>query len=250
MKKVYLIITLLFLILGCEKINKEEKIKVDEKSKYLISKELKEFTIFAIHLGKAFNGELPVFRKATEMTNIRLKGIASKNQSDEVQAFHLMLITGNIPDIIGYEYPIELEKLGAEKKVIPLEKLIEDHAPNIKKFFDENPEYKKDAVAADGHIYMIPNYNDYENIRTSQGYYIRKDWLRKLGLKEPKTVEELYEVLIAFRDKDPNGNGKKDEIPVFIRGNTINKVTTALLDIFKAESTCLLYTSPSPRDQR
>ena len=66
---------------------------------------------------------------------------------------------------------------------------------------------------------MIPNYNDYENIRTSQGYYIRKDWLRKLGLKEPKTVEELYEVLIAFRDKDPNGNGKKDEIPVFIRGN-------------------------------
>ena len=78
MKKVYLIITLLFLILGCEKINKEEKIKVDEKSKYLISKELKEFTIFAIHLGKAFNGELPVFRKATEMTNIRLKGIASK----------------------------------------------------------------------------------------------------------------------------------------------------------------------------
>ena len=85
----------------------------------------------------------------------------------------------------------ELEKLGAEKKVIPLEKLIEDHAPNIKKFFDENPEYKKDAVAADGHIYMIPNYNDYENIRTSQGYYIRKDWLRKLGLKEPKTVEEF-----------------------------------------------------------
>lgn len=236
-KKIYLIIPLLFLILGCDEIKKEEKIKVDEKSKFLISKELKEFTIFAIHLGKAFNGELPVFRRATEMTNIRLKGVASRNQSDEIQAFQLMLITGNIPDIIGYEYPEELEKLGAEKKVIPLEKLIEEHAPNIKKFFDENPEYKKDAVATDGHIYMIPNYNDYENIKTSQGYYIRKDWLRKLGLKEPKTVEELYEVLVAFRDQDPNGNGKKDEIPVFIRGNTINKVTTALLDIFKAEST-------------
>ena len=62
---------------------------------------------------------------------------------------------------------------------------------------------------------LIPNYNDYE-YKTSQGYYIRKDWLRKLELKEPKTVEELYEVLVAFRDQNPNGNGKKDEIPVFI----------------------------------
>ena len=82
MKKKYLIITLLFLILGCDEIKKEEKVKVDEKSKFLISeKELKEFTIFAIHLGKAFNEELPVFRRATEMTNIRLKGVASRNRN-------------------------------------------------------------------------------------------------------------------------------------------------------------------------
>ena len=233
LKKIYLLITLLFFIFGCDGIKKDET--KEKNSKFLISKEMKEFTIFAIHLGKAFNAELPVYKKATELTNIKLKGVASRNQSDELQAFQLMLITGNIPDIIGYEYPEELEKLGAEKKVIPLEDLIENYAPNIKKFFNENPEYKKDAVAADGHIYMIPNYNDYKNIRTSQGYYIRKDWLRKLGLKEPKTIQELYEVLIAFRDKDPNGNGKKDEIPVFVRGNTMNKVITSLLDIFKAE---------------
>jgi putative aldouronate transport system substrate-binding protein len=39
-------------------------------------------------------------------------------------------------------------------------------------------------------------------------------WLKKLGLSEPKTVDEFYDMLVKFRDNDPNGNGKKDEIPL------------------------------------
>jgi len=39
-------------------------------------------------------------------------------------------------------------------------------------------------------------------------------WLEKLNLKAPNTIDELYDVLVAFRDKDPNGNGKKDEVPL------------------------------------
>jgi len=43
---------------------------------------------------------------------------------------------------------------------------------------------------------------------------VNTEWLQKLNLKAPTTVDELYDVLVAFRDKDPNGNGKKDEIPL------------------------------------
>jgi putative aldouronate transport system substrate-binding protein len=43
---------------------------------------------------------------------------------------------------------------------------------------------------------------------------IRKDWLDKLGLPMPETMDEWYNTLVAFRDRDPNGNGKKDEIPL------------------------------------
>ncbi|MBP3962852.1 extracellular solute-binding protein [Paenibacillus lignilyticus] len=39
---------------------------------------------------------------------------------------------------------------------------------------------------------------------------VRKDWLDKLGLKEPKTLDEYYNVLKAFKEKDPDGNGKND----------------------------------------
>lgn len=41
-------------------------------------------------------------------------------------------------------------------------------------------------------------------------YWIRQDWLDKLGLKIPTTPEEMLEVAKAFTEKDPDGNGKKD----------------------------------------
>ena len=52
------------------------------------------------------------------------------------------------------------------------------------------------------------------------GPQIRKDWLDKLGLEMPHDPESLYQVLKAFRDRDPNGNGKKDEIPM-VGSNTL-----------------------------
>jgi putative aldouronate transport system substrate-binding protein len=51
---------------------------------------------------------------------------------------------------------------------------------------------------------------------------VRKDWLDKLNLKEPKTLDEFYNVLKAFKEKDPDGNGKDD---------TYGLSTSALYDI-------------------
>ena len=49
----------------------------------------------------------------------------------------------------------------------------------------------------------------------SRGWWVRQDWLDKLGLKAPQNVDELYTVLKAFRDRDPNGNGKEGRDPWF-----------------------------------
>ena len=234
-KKVIIAIMCSLALLGCknETVNDSKPTKKLEGS--VISEKHKEFTMFGIFQGKAFDSELPVFKKAEEMTNVKMVGVASKNQSDEVQAYNLMLSAGNLPDVIAYELTTDLEKLGTDGGLIPLEKLIDENAPNIKKFWEQYPEFKKDAIAADGHIYMIPNYNDVKQLSLTQQYYIRKDWLNKLGLKEPTTVDELYTVLVAFRDQDPNGNGKKDEVPIFLRGNIVRKILMPLTDIFKAQ---------------
>lgn len=231
------------LLIGCGKESNKSTAATDSSSKLtgnLILEKPTEITVFSIHQGKAFEGDLPIFKRAAELTNIKLKGIASKNQTNQVQAYNLMLSSGDLPDILAYELVEDLERLGTEGGLIPLEDLIDTHAPNIKKFWEENPRYKKDAVAADGHIYMIPNYNDYFNLKASQGYYIRKDWMNKLGLKQPETIDELYSVLVAFKTQDPNGNGKADEIPFFTRGDIPRKILLSLLDVFQVSPVWIL----------
>ena len=46
--------------------------------------------------------------------------------------------------------------------------------------------------------------------QATNALYARKDWLDKLGLKEPKTLDEFHDMLKAFTFNDPDGNGKKD----------------------------------------
>lgn len=51
-----------------------------------------------------------------------------------------------------------------------------------------------------------------ERPESRQGIIIRKDWLNNLGLAEPRTLDELYQVLKAFTEQDPDGNGKADTV--------------------------------------
>jgi len=53
--------------------------------------------------------------------------------------------------------------------------------------------------------------------------HVNVEWLEKLGLEKPTTIDELYNVLVAFRDRDPNGNGKKDEIPLMGLTRTLGR---------------------------
>jgi putative aldouronate transport system substrate-binding protein len=48
------------------------------------------------------------------------------------------------------------------------------------------------------------------SLQKNEGLVIRKDWLDKLGLAMPKTLDELFDVCHAFTFKDPDGNGKND----------------------------------------
>ena len=198
-----------------------------------ITKKPKEVTILAIQNGRVFDENWSVFKEAFKDTNIKLKGVGSKNQTDEIQAFNLAVASGDLPDIISLAYPEKLEDLGMQGGMIPLNDLIDKYAPNIKAFFEKYPRYKKDAVAADGNIYFIPDYYDWYAMKAAQGLFIRKDWLKKLNLPVPDTMEDYYKVLKAFKTQDPNGNGIADEVPYFERSAEFAE--KELLGLFGAE---------------
>ncbi|MCR8635818.1 extracellular solute-binding protein [Paenibacillus radicis (ex Xue et al. 2023)] len=127
------------------------------------------------------------------------------------QKLTLLFAGGELPDLLqthGINKP-EVAPAIDTGVLIPLNELIDKYGPNLKKNIPKES-WDFASVSKDGKIYGIPTVNATPNGNVMM---VRKDWLDKLGLKPPKTVDEYIEMLKAFKDKDPNGNGKQDEIP-------------------------------------
>ena len=162
-----------------------------------------------------YNEDWPVAKEAARLTNIRLHNTITINRINSSELFDMMMMSGDLPDIVGGDNrEDDFISYGMEGKLLPLNELISEHAPNIKEFLERNKQIKDGITAPDGNIYFLPYVQDG---KVARGYWIRKDWLNKLGLNVPNTIDELYDVLIAFRDEDPNGNGQKDEYPMIFR---------------------------------
>ncbi|CAM3229296.1 extracellular solute-binding protein [Filibacter tadaridae] len=157
--------------------------------------------------------DLMLWDEYEKMTNIevdwktvQIEGLAEKR--------NLMLAAGDYPELFfASAFPkTDLIKYGQQGVFLPISDYIDEYAPNFKKILEEYPSVKKGVTMPDGKIYGFPAFYDpnFEALRAGTPW-IKKDWLDKLGLEEPETPDELYEVLKAFKEQDPNGNGKADE---------------------------------------
>jgi putative aldouronate transport system substrate-binding protein len=88
-------------------------------------------------------------------------------------------------------------------------------------------------TSPDGEMYYIPRYNQSLTNEYPNKIWLFQPWLDKLGLKTPTTVAELRDVLYAFKNQDPNGNGKADEIPLIAQRSTEDKWFRALMTPFQ-----------------
>lgn len=125
-----------------------------------------------------------------------------------------MLAAGDIPDLIVGTNSISSTDLATFGTLF--EDLSDDldKMPNVKAMFGAKPELKAMATQSGGEIYTTPGYKRFWP-QTVTHQYINKNWLDNLGMKVPTTWDELYEVLVAFKEKDTNGDGDpNDEIPM------------------------------------
>lgn len=194
----------------------------EEDLAYKVSDDPIELTFFYAGLNGTtpFEDDYPVFTEAARLTNVTLTGTVPTTNTDPYQAFNTMMASGELDDVVTANKS-DFDQYAGQGAFIPLEELIEEYAPNIKAFLDEHPDVKKGITSFDGHIYFLPRYED---SGTAKGWYIRKDWLEALNLEEPQTVDEVYNVLKAFKEQDPNGNGQQDEVPFFNREGTMSDI--------------------------
>jgi len=163
---------------------------------------------------------LKLFKDGEAQTNVKIKWEMINSGWAEKKA--LIFANNEVPDaFFGAKTFTNTDIVNNSRFFEPLEGYIEAYCPNIKKMFAESPELRRYITAADGHIYTVPQRMPLRP-KTRNVTYINKKWLDKLGLKVPTTTDELYLTLKAFKEKDPNGNGKADEIPM-----TFDRLTPA-----------------------
>lgn len=158
-------------------------------------------------------GNTLTMKAMEEKTNIQFD-FSYATQADLAERRNLSFNGGDYADVYlrsGIDAN-ETYKYGKQGVIIPLNDLIDQYMPNLKKCLDEDDIWQ-DITSSDGNIYALPQLNHQE--LSAAATYINTEWLDELGLEMPKTKEELFEVLEAFRDKDPNGNGEQDEYPIY-----------------------------------
>lgn len=99
--------------------------------------------------------------------------------------------------------------------LVDLKPYLAECCPNLMALLAEYPEYEQAITLPGGAIAALPSINRQP---MQNCVWLNREWMNTLGLTMPTTAEELTDLLRAFRDQDPNRNGKKDEIPLAFLG--------------------------------
>lgn len=127
------------------------------------------------------------------------------------------------PDVITAKnmekYPGRMGGMYRDGVSLKLDDYMEEWMPNFSKIVEEYPDIARDLKVADGCytfvsvLYDINNEND-RAASSQYGLAIREDWLDTLGYELPTNIDEWHDVLLAFKNDDPNGDGQANEEPV------------------------------------
>ncbi len=130
---------------------------------------------------------------------------------------NLLIASDELPDafIYGGFTAAELADYGSQGVFMAMNDIIEEHGYYTKQVFEQQDKLPGAYTALDGKMYTLPDINECYHCFYSMRAWINQTWLDNLGLEYPNTLDELCEVLRAFRDDDANGNGDpSDEIPM------------------------------------
>lgn len=149
-----------------------------------------------------------------DLTGIHLEFemVPSAGKVDKLNA---VMSSGDYPDIL-LNMSVAQETVfayAAQGMFIPLTPYIDEYMPNLKAIIDTKPELAS--------VLRYPDDNFYDVCKIEESYitmypyklYVYQPWLDALEIAPPTTTDELYEMLKAIKEGDPNQNGKADEIP-------------------------------------
>lgn len=201
----------------------QKQVELNTQGQFPIIKEGESLTLNLMGpgMGLAEWENMPTLQDYQEKTGIDLT-YTTPPSADFNTKLNLAFASGDLPDIVygagsnALTPAMELD-YGSQGILVPLEEYITPELmPNFYALTQEDPSILKSITTPDGHIYSLPMVSRNDTSIWWQGpMWYNGTWLDNLGVTElPKTTDELYELLLRFKNEDPNGNGQADEIPL------------------------------------
>lgn len=168
-------------------------------------------------VGNVASEDIYVLQEYEKMTGIQVNWTdVTEDRKEKIAA---ALASGADYDLIlkGGLSAAMLGEYGSQGLIVDLmeDDILEKYAPNAWAYFQGHPDTLASILDPDGSIYGLPQVNAGPELRVSRKVFINKNWLDNVDMELPTTTDELYELLVAFKEQDANGNGdSSDEIPL------------------------------------
>ena len=175
------------------------------------------------------------FTQAYEkMTGVKIEWIEVSSDAFADQ-LALKLTTNDLPDIIlkgGISNSVQL-KYGDQDYFLDLMQgdRLKTFAPNYWALCQEYPEVLSASMMPEGQVYSMGMIRNSTGSTIASKLFFNKEWLAAVGKDVPTTADEFYNVLKAFKEDDPNGNNRNDEMGLYIKPDHLQFVTFGMFGI-------------------
>ena len=149
-------------------------------------------------------GETPLAKAISEKTGVKINYIHPQAGQSKEQ-FQLLLASDELPDIVNhtwFTYPGGPDAAIKDGYIYALNDIIDQYAPALKKVLEDNENWSKQVKTDNGDYFVFPQFNKGGILRVAYGPVVRGDWMDKLNLKNPTTIDEWENVLTAFKGID------------------------------------------------
>lgn len=157
------------------------------------------------------------FSRMQEMTGVSFTFQQYKKADEWAAAKAGFEKDGELPDVLFKAALTTSECMALYEKgvLVDLKPYLEECCPNLWAFLQEYPEVTEAITLPGGQIVALP----YIKPHGTQNYiWVNETWLKNVRMEMPADKDSFQKVLEAFRDGDPNRNGKQDEIPLSFLG--------------------------------
>jgi putative aldouronate transport system substrate-binding protein len=150
-------------------------------------------------------GDTPFAKEWQRRTDVKVEFIHPP-MGGEREQFNLIVASGDFPDMMESDwstYPGGPERAISDEIILKLNDIYAKHAPNLSNWLKANPSIDKMIKTDFGSYYVFPYIREMPS--NSNGLVVRDDWLKKLNLPIPETIDDWYTVLGAFKDREGAG---------------------------------------------